>query len=89
LQGVSELLRSSQGNGRPPGRRDWNPFLVDTSVWSLALRRGEEGQGAEVKRLRDALAGSEMLVTHLGGAERSASTANGSAATTRRWAREP
>jgi predicted nucleic acid-binding protein len=38
-------------------------LLVDTSVWSLALRRDAEGQVPEVLALRDALLGSESVVT--------------------------
>lgn len=38
-------------------------FLVDTSVWSLALRRDAEASKPEVHQLRDALLGSEVVVT--------------------------
>jgi hypothetical protein len=38
-------------------------LLVDTSVWSLALRRDVESLEAEVQHLRDALLGSELVVT--------------------------
>lgn len=36
-------------------------FLVDTSVWSLALRRSERRAGSEVSRLRDALLARESI----------------------------
>lgn len=38
-------------------------LLVDTSVWSLALRRDAPAAQPEVQALGDALAGSEMIVT--------------------------
>jgi predicted nucleic acid-binding protein len=38
-------------------------LLVDTSVWSLALRRDARAAGAEVKALRAALAGNQSVVT--------------------------
>ncbi|MDO5504314.1 MAG: PIN domain-containing protein [Actinomycetia bacterium] len=38
-------------------------LLVDTSVWSLALRRDADSQVAEVEALREALAGSSLVVT--------------------------
>lgn len=38
-------------------------LLVDTSVWSLALRRDARAQGAEVQALRAALAGNQSVVT--------------------------
>lgn len=38
-------------------------FLVDTSVWSLALRRDGSTSAAEVLALQDALAGSDAVVT--------------------------
>ena len=38
-------------------------LLVDTSVWSLALRRDAEGGEPEVHHLRDALLGTEVVVT--------------------------
>lgn len=38
-------------------------LLVDTSVWSLAFRRDVEAAEPEVQHLRDALHGSEPLVT--------------------------
>lgn len=38
-------------------------LLVDTSVWSLALRRDAEAAEPEVQQLKDALFGSEVLVT--------------------------
>ncbi len=38
-------------------------FLVDTSVWSLALRRSEPGAGREVARLREALLARESIYT--------------------------
>ena len=38
-------------------------LLVDTSVWSLALRRDSDATEAEVDALKDALAGSEVVVT--------------------------
>jgi predicted nucleic acid-binding protein len=37
-------------------------LLVDTSVWSLALRRDAPAAGLEVQALTDALAGSELVV---------------------------
>ena len=36
-------------------------LFVDTSVWSLALRRGSSGDVPEVKRLHAALAGGEPV----------------------------
>jgi predicted nucleic acid-binding protein len=38
-------------------------LLVDTSVWSLALRRDAETSEPEVDELRNALFGSEAIVT--------------------------
>ena len=38
-------------------------LLVDTSVWSLALRRDVEASEPEVHHLNDALFGSETIVT--------------------------
>lgn len=38
-------------------------LLVDTSVWSLALRRDALATGPEVRALIDALAGADMIVT--------------------------
>lgn len=38
-------------------------LFVDTSVWSLALRRNQETEGPEVNRLRDALGGGEAVYT--------------------------
>lgn len=38
-------------------------LLVDTSVWSLALRRDVEANEAEVQELKDALFGSDVVVT--------------------------
>jgi len=38
-------------------------LLVDTSVWSLALRRDVEAPRPEVDELKEALLGSEMVVT--------------------------
>jgi predicted nucleic acid-binding protein len=38
-------------------------LLVDTSVWSLALRRDTLAVGAEVDALREALAGDQSVVT--------------------------
>ena len=38
-------------------------FLVDTSVWSLALRRGERRAESEVARLREALLARESIYT--------------------------
>lgn len=38
-------------------------LLVDTSVWSLALRRDVEVTEPEVHQLKDALLGSEVVVT--------------------------
>ncbi|WP_152363424.1 type II toxin-antitoxin system VapC family toxin [Microlunatus speluncae] len=37
--------------------------LVDTSVWSLALRRDAPAQVAEVEALRSLLAGSDLVLT--------------------------
>lgn len=38
-------------------------LFVDTSVWSLALRRDEHGSAPEVVRLREALQSQESIVT--------------------------
>lgn len=38
-------------------------LLVDTSVWSLALRRDSDASAPEVHALKDALQGSEAIVT--------------------------
>ena len=38
-------------------------LLVDTSVWSLALRRDAAATEPEVATLKDALAGSDVVVT--------------------------
>lgn len=38
-------------------------ILVDTSVWSLALRRAAEASGPEVQVLKDCLLGDEVVVT--------------------------
>jgi predicted nucleic acid-binding protein len=38
-------------------------LLVDTSVWSLALRRDAPADVPEVRALRDALAGGEIVAT--------------------------
>lgn len=38
-------------------------ILVDTSVWSLALRRDAEATEPEVQALKDALQGDEVVVT--------------------------
>lgn len=38
-------------------------LLVDTSVWSLALRRDAEAGEPEVQALRDALLGDDIVVT--------------------------
>ncbi len=38
-------------------------LFVDTSVWSLALRRDSAPEGPEVGRLREALGGGEMIYT--------------------------
>ena len=38
-------------------------LLVDTSVWSLALRRDTEVEEPEVKALKDALSGAAVVVT--------------------------
>lgn len=38
-------------------------LLVDTSVWSLAFRRDAPGTEPEVAQLKDALAGSDVVVT--------------------------
>lgn len=38
-------------------------LLVDTSVWSLALRRDAAATKPEVRQLKDALLGADMVVT--------------------------
>jgi predicted nucleic acid-binding protein len=38
-------------------------LLVDTSVWSLAFRRDTQAAEPEVRQLKSALLGSEMVVT--------------------------
>ncbi|MCA3250966.1 MAG: PIN domain-containing protein [Pseudomonadota bacterium] len=38
-------------------------LLVDTSVWSLALRRDAERGEPEVRQLQDALLGADVVVT--------------------------
>ncbi len=38
-------------------------FLVDTSVWSLALRRDGDPSQPEVRALEDALLGDDVVVT--------------------------
>jgi predicted nucleic acid-binding protein len=38
-------------------------LLVDTSAWSLALRRDAPADVPEVRALRDALAGGEIVAT--------------------------
>ena len=38
-------------------------FLVDTSVWSLALRRDVEVEEPEVHALKEALSGADVVVT--------------------------
>ncbi|MEK8051462.1 PIN domain-containing protein [Ideonella sp. DXS22W] len=38
-------------------------LLVDTSVWSLALRRDGSTAAPEVRQLQDAIAGADTLVT--------------------------
>ena len=38
-------------------------LFVDTSVWSLALRRDKAPEGPEVQRLREALGGGEAIYT--------------------------
>jgi predicted nucleic acid-binding protein len=38
-------------------------LLVDTSVWSLALRRDAEATEPEVQQLKDALLGADVVVT--------------------------
>lgn len=38
-------------------------LLVDTSVWSLALRRDAIGSEPEVQQLKDALLGTDVVVT--------------------------
>ena len=38
-------------------------LFVDTSVWSLALRRDSEAAEPEVDRLKDALLGADVVVT--------------------------
>lgn len=37
--------------------------LVDTSVWSLAFRRDSESKEPAINALKDALAGSDVVVT--------------------------
>ncbi len=37
-------------------------LFVDTSVWSLALRRDEQAEQPEVHALKEALAGSDVVV---------------------------
>lgn len=39
------------------------PLLVDTSVWSLALRRDATASEPEVHALKDALQGDDVVVT--------------------------
>ena len=39
------------------------PLLVDTSVWSLALRRDTTASEPEVHALKDALQGDDVVVT--------------------------
>ena len=38
-------------------------LLVDTSVWSLALRRDGEAKAPEVQHLKEALLGADVVVT--------------------------
>ena len=38
-------------------------LLVDTSVWSLALRRDTTSSDPEVEALKDALSGTDVVVT--------------------------
>ena len=38
-------------------------LLVDTSVWSLALRRDTAASEPEVQQLQDALLGADVVVT--------------------------
>lgn len=38
-------------------------LLVDTSVWSLALRRNAESVEPEVRHLKDSLKGADIVVT--------------------------
>jgi predicted nucleic acid-binding protein len=38
-------------------------LLVDTSVWSLALRRDAESSEVEVQHLKEALLGADVVVT--------------------------
>jgi hypothetical protein len=38
-------------------------LFVDTSVWSLALRRDAEAGSPEVQVLKDALIGEQVVVT--------------------------
>ena len=38
-------------------------LLVDTSVWSLALRRDAEASEVEVQHLKEALLGADVVVT--------------------------
>ncbi|HRO58805.1 MAG TPA: hypothetical protein PK177_06505 [Burkholderiaceae bacterium] len=38
-------------------------ILVDTSVWSVALRRDHDVNEPEVEALKDALPGDELVVT--------------------------
>ncbi len=38
-------------------------LLVDTSVWSSALRRDQDADAPQVRALREALAGADIVVT--------------------------
>ena len=38
-------------------------LLVDTSVWSLALRRDQDMSASQVRALREALEGADIVVT--------------------------
>ena len=38
-------------------------LLVDTSVWSLALRRDQDADAPQVRALREALEGANIVVT--------------------------
>ena len=38
-------------------------LLVDTSVWSLALRRDAESSEPEVRHLKESLLGADIVVT--------------------------
>ena len=38
-------------------------LLVDTSIWSLAMRRNEKSDAPQVRALRSALEGDDLIVT--------------------------